>query len=99
MSQKKAAQAAPETRQTAPGSTIAPPVDPGPPPRFPEPPAGSWPFGMTRIRDAGRQKDRRLARAQVSAVPTLRLGPVVSRYKAEVLAWLDAMDAYEASLP
>lgn len=89
-SKKPQAEKAPEPQQNDAGSTAAPAVDPGPPPPFPAPP-GAGPL-LDRLYLTGRERNRE----GVLAVQTLSQGPQVSRYKAEVLAWLDAMDAYEA---
>lgn len=92
---RKTTQAPQAQTETGQGKAIAAPADPGPPPSFPAPPRGVWPFGIERIRNAGRERNREA----VLAISTLRLAPEISRYKAEVLEWLDAMDAYEDALP
>lgn len=66
-------------------------VDPGPPPRMPQEPVGVWPFGLSRLTQAAQQRNK----AAVEACATMHAPPEVWRYKAELLAWLDGMDAYE----
>lgn len=78
-----------EQGQEAPGATA---VDPGPPPTFPVAPGSG--DAIQRIREAGQMAGISSAREHVLAIQTLRHPPEISRYKAEVLSWLDAMEAY-----
>lgn len=79
-------------------AAIATPADPGPPPRFPAP--SNWLAGgvVDQLFQTGRQvsKSVQTIREEVQAIATLRQPPAVHSYKAEVLAWLDAREAYEA---
>lgn len=79
-------------RQDRAGAATATTVDPGPPPTLPRFP-GAMPVGSTqdRIHMAAMHRDREAVLAQV----TLNRGPALANYKAEVLAWLEAMEAYE----
>lgn len=67
-------------------------TDPGPPPAMPRPTGAD--FGMERLRAAGQVRDRET----ILALQTMRLSPAVAIYKAELLSWLDALEAYEARL-
>lgn len=89
-----------EKPATALESASAPRPDPGPPPRMPVMPSGD-PVAQQVVRaviEAMRPDDTAGARALVRQVSTLRASPAACRYKAEVLAWLDALDAYRAGL-
>lgn len=82
-----------EAPQAIAGAAPAPKVDPGPPPAFPAAPAGGH-FGIDRLVEAGRLRERET----VHAIQTMRLGPTVAKFKAEVLAWMDAVERYEEKL-
>jgi hypothetical protein len=89
-----------EQAQSTPYATAAPQVDPGPPPAMPEAP-GFPSYAVSQMLTAAvqthqRVMDRQSGRAAIQAVPLLREPPPVAHYKAELLSWLDAMDAYEA---
>jgi hypothetical protein len=71
-------------------------LDPGPPPAYPHPPRPAlWSLPVTHeLFNAGRMVGHESALEAVRAVDVLRQPPGVQQYKAEVLAWLDAREAY-----
>lgn len=87
-----------ESTEQGQGAPSGPAVDPGPPPAFPMP--SNWTAGgvVDQLFQTGRQvgKSVQAIREEVQAIATLRQPPAVHSYKAEVLAWLDARDAYDA---
>lgn len=77
-------------RTTPPGNPL---LDPGPPPRMPLPPEGSWPFPFNRMGQLADAGDRQ----GLQEMSTLNMGPAVAHYKAELLSWVDAMERYEGT--
>jgi hypothetical protein len=67
------------------------PIDIGPPPPMPQEPAGVWPFGLSRLTAMGIARDR----LGLESFSTFRAVPQVGIYRVELLAWIDAMEAYE----
>lgn len=65
--------------------------DPGPPPAMPQPTSSTT--VMRRLAEAGATRERE----HVLSISTMRETPEASRYKAEVLDWMDRIDAYEAA--
>lgn len=84
-----AADDAPKARETA---SAAPSADPGPPPQMPFFSGSHTSPALELMMAAARARDRDSLRA----VDTLRHPPGVGRYKANLLHWLDELDAYEA---
>lgn len=66
--------------------------EPGP---MPKEPGAVWPFGLSRLTAMAQARDR----AGLEAFQAMRLPPKVGLYKAELLAWLDRVEAYEKSKP
>lgn len=89
-----------EATQEAPATAATPAVDPGPPPVRPAQPLGSYHIGAANaLYDAAGLPDRAAARMHIQAVDLMRLPPPVHRYRAELLSWLDALDAYYGVTP
>lgn len=61
---------------------------PGPMPAEPD---GVWPFGLSRLTAYAATRDR----ASLERFDAMRLPPAVGVYRAELLAWLDRVEAYE----
>lgn len=76
-------------------------ADPGPPPRYPHPASpAAWSHQATHdLFNAGRGADHQTARDNVMAVDVFRQPPAVQQYKAEILSWMDAAEAYHKENP
>lgn len=89
-----------QAQESAPAPAQAPArapfADPGPPPSQPSPPAGAQAPGITQLRQAVATRDAGM-RERVLAVSTMHQPAEVSRYKAELLDWIERHEAYWAA--
>lgn len=93
---------APQVAQNEPQASNEAAVDPGPPPSMPEAPqVVSYAIAQMHTvasQHQARVMDRQSARENLAGISVFREPPPVAHYKAEILSWLDALDAYEATL-